>query len=90
MGRIRSDCRQGRTGPGRNWLDFGPEDVVEGRRFSAILAKANEALVKVLLHNLCVVHQSHIELGIETEFWPEKPARLASDGPAVLPFALPG
>ena len=32
MGRIRSDCRQGRTEPGRNWLDFGPEDVVEGRR----------------------------------------------------------
>jgi len=49
MGRIRSDCRQGRTGPRRNWRDFGPEDVVEGRRLSAVLAKASEVLSKMVL-----------------------------------------
>jgi transposase len=32
-------------------------------------AMRNEAYCKFICHNICVVHQSHIELGIETEFW---------------------
>jgi hypothetical protein len=30
----------------------------------------NEVLCKFLCHNICVVYQSHIELGIEPVFWP--------------------
>lgn len=33
----------------------------------------NEVLCKFLCHNLCVVHQSHVELGIEPVFWGEQP-----------------
>lgn len=39
-------------------------------------AMKNEVLLKFLCHNLVVVHQSMIELGIEGTFWPEK-----DDGP---------
>jgi transposase len=46
-------------------------------------AMKNEVLCKFLCHNLCVVHQSHVELGIEPVFWgAEKPI----DAPATLPF----
>jgi transposase len=63
----------------------------DGVRSKTAVAMANEALVKVLLHNLCVVHQSHIELGIETEFWPAEEAdgnggRLTGEPPQTLPF----
>jgi len=34
-------------------------------------AQVNEALCKILGHNLCVVIQSMFELGIEAEFWRE-------------------
>ena len=34
-------------------------------------AMKNEVLVKFLLHNLCVLVQSHCELGIEPVFWPK-------------------
>jgi hypothetical protein len=44
----------------------------------------NEVLAKLLAHNICVVHASHIELGIEPVFWPEQPS--VCDG--VLPFRL--
>jgi transposase len=33
------------------------------------VAMTNEALCKFLAHNICVVHQSHVELGIEPVFW---------------------
>ena len=33
----------------------------------------NEVLCKILAHNLCVLIQEQCELGIETEFWAEKP-----------------
>jgi transposase len=33
------------------------------------VAMQNEVLCKFLCHNLCVVHQSHIELGIAPVFW---------------------
>jgi transposase len=46
------------------------------------VAMKNEVLCKFLCHNIVVVHQSHIELGIEEEFWP-------NDQSPVLPFAQP-
>jgi hypothetical protein len=45
-------------------------------------AMVNEALCKLLCHNLTEVIQSQVELGIEATFWPET----KSDGPAVLPM----
>lgn len=46
------------------------------------VAMKNEVLAKFLCHNIVVVHQSHIELGIEPIFW-------SKDEPSVLPFAQP-
>jgi transposase len=37
-------------------------------RSKTLTAQINEALCKVLCHNLCVVIQSQHELGIETDF----------------------
>lgn len=51
-------------------------------------AMKNEVLCKFLCHNLCVVHQSHIELGIESVFW-ENPADVG-DSAVVLPMIRPG
>lgn len=34
------------------------------------IAMKNEVLLKFLCHNIVVVHQAVIELGIEAEFWP--------------------
>ena len=53
------------------------------------VAMKNEVLCKVLCHNIVVVHQSHVELGIEPVFWANRPARLA-EAPAVLSFAKLG
>jgi transposase len=50
------------------------------------VAMKNEVLCKFLCHNLCVVHQSHIELGIEPIFWGHEKA---VDAPATIPFAKP-
>lgn len=36
-------------------------------------AMTNEALCKVLCHNICCVIQSHYELGIEPMFWKDEP-----------------
>ena len=49
-------------------------DAVRSRTDTAM---KNEALCKFLCHNLCVVHQSHIELGIEPVFWSEQPTQAA-------------
>jgi transposase len=38
------------------------------------VAMKNEVLCKFLCHNICVVHQSHVELGIEPLFWTKKSA----------------
>lgn len=46
-------------------------------------AMKNEVLCKFLCHNIVVVHQSAIELGIEPVFWPENGTELY---PSVLPF----
>lgn len=37
------------------------------------VAMVNEVLAKIVAHNLCVLIQEQCELGIETEFWAEKP-----------------
>lgn len=47
-------------------------------------AMKNEVLLKFLCHNVVVVHQAIIELGIEGTFWPEKP-RGSRD---VIPFRV--
>ena len=38
-------------------------------RSKTFTAQANEALCKVLCHNLCVLIQSRYELGIESDFF---------------------
>jgi transposase len=50
------------------------------------MAMKNEVLCKFLCHNIVVVHQSQVELGIEPVFWGEKPAPGDADCPAVLPM----
>jgi transposase len=62
----------------------------DGVRSKTAVAMVNEALVKVLCHNLVVVHQSHIELGIEPVFWADGPVPEEGTGRKILPFALPG
>ena len=49
-------------------------------------AMKNEVLCKFLCHNLCVVHQSHIELGITPVFWGERPTTAGAEtaGPSAL------
>jgi hypothetical protein len=42
-------------------------------------AMKNEVLLKFLCHNVVVVHQAIVELGIVPVFWPEEPA--ADEGP---------
>jgi transposase len=46
------------------------------------VAMTNEVLCKFLCHNLCVVHQSHIELGIEPVFWADRPRRRTEEAMA--------
>jgi hypothetical protein len=50
--------------------------------------KKSKAHCKVLGYNICIVHQSDVELGIEPVFWPEHPAG-KKDVPAVLPMVRP-
>jgi transposase len=45
------------------------------------VAMTNEVLCKFLCHNICVIHQSHIELGIAPIFWGEPQKPQASDNP---------
>jgi hypothetical protein len=50
------------------------------------VAMKNKVLCKFLCHNICVVHQSHIELGIAPVFWDDRltprPLRQLSDNSA--------
>ena len=50
------------------------------------VAMANEVFCKFICHNICVVHQSHIELGIEPVFWQDENA----GPPTILPMVRPG
>lgn len=43
----------------------------DGVRSRTDTAMKNEVLLKFLCHNIVVVHQAIIELGIECEFWPD-------------------
>jgi transposase len=54
------------------------------------VAMKNEVLCKFLCHNICVVHQSHIELGIEPVFWGKGLTARTAEATAVLPLAQPG
>jgi transposase len=54
-------------------------DYVRSRTETAM---RNEVYAKLLAHNLCVVHSSQVELGIEPVFWPER----AKEETAILPF----
>ena len=59
----------------------------DGVRSKTEVAMVNEVLVKILCHNLVVVHQSHIELGIEPIFWSDRPVPAEGDEKVILPFA---
>jgi transposase len=50
------------------------------------VAMKNEVLCKFLCHNIVVVHQSQIELGIEPVFWGREAAAGDAEPPAVLPM----
>jgi transposase len=52
-------------------------------------AKVNEALCKIVCHNLCRVILSQCELGIEAEFW-DNDRKGEEEGPAILPMVRPG
>jgi transposase len=49
-------------------------------------AMVNEALCKVLCHNICVLIQSQCELGIEASFWDQEP----DADPDILPMPARG
>jgi transposase len=46
------------------------------------VAMKNEVLCKFLCHNICVIHQSHIELGIAPVFWGDQPTPEPKQRPA--------
>jgi transposase len=48
-------------------------------------AMANEALAKVLCHNICCLIQSHYELGINPVFWGQDAAEMTEPEPAPAP-----
>jgi transposase len=55
------------------------------------VAMKNEVLAKILCHNIVVVHQATIELGIEPTFWPAEAKGIEpASGPDILPFRRPG
>jgi len=51
-------------------------------------AMKNEVLCKFLCHNIVVVYQSQIELGIEAEFWGEE--KKDGGAPLILPLRRGG
>jgi transposase len=53
-------------------------------------AMKNEVLCKFLCHNVCVVHQSHVELGIEVTFWQDDQGGSDSEPPDILPMVRRG
>jgi hypothetical protein len=54
------------------------------------VAMRNEVLCKFLCHNVVVVHQSHVELGIGPVFWQDEKAGAPGDGLTVLPMIRRG
>jgi hypothetical protein len=59
-------------------------DAVRGK---APVARKNEVLAKLVCHNLYYVILSHLELGIETEFWHNEPK---AERPLILPLKRTG
>jgi transposase len=57
----------------------------DGVRSKTDTAMTNECLAKFIAHNICVVHQSHVELGIEPVFWKTESAE-RNGQPAILPM----
>lgn len=55
----------------------------DGLRSKSDTAMVNEALCKVLCHNVCCLIQSHYELGVAVEFWGKEAGPLASTVPAM-------
>jgi transposase len=53
------------------------------------VAMRNEVLCKFLCHNICVIHQSHIELGIAPIFWGNQSIPGVDDATPSLPIAKP-
>jgi transposase len=51
-------------------------------------AMKNEVLAKFLAHNICIAHQSQVELGIEAAFWADE--QQADEPRDVLPLVRPG
>jgi len=49
------------------------------------VAMRNEVLCKFLCHNICVIHQSHIELGIAPVFWGNQPMPQPKQQPCSMP-----
>jgi len=56
----------------------------DGLRSKSDSAMVNEALCKVLCHNLCCLIQSTHELGIEAKFWKDEPEPVAVIEPGSL------
>jgi transposase len=54
------------------------------------VAMKNEVLCKFLCHNICVIHQSHIELGIAPEFWADRQTSGTNAARATPPFTQSG
>jgi hypothetical protein len=51
------------------------------------VAMRNEALAKVLCHNICCLIQSHYDLGVVPLFWGQQAAEPEADEPAAAPEA---
>ncbi len=54
------------------------------------VAMKNEVLCQFLCHNICIVHQSPIELGIDPVFWGEQQRPRVAAATAKLPVASRG
>jgi hypothetical protein len=54
------------------------------------VAMKNEVLCKFLCHNICVLIQSHLKLGIEPFFWTDEPkAKAVQEVIEAKPVAVP-
>jgi transposase len=54
------------------------------------VAMKNEVLCKFLCHNIVIIHQSLIELGIDSTFWPKEENAGQASVPDVLPLVRSG
>lgn len=59
-------------------------------RSKTAVALQNEVLCTFRCHNVCVVHQSHLELGIEPVGWADRPSVRTREATAKRPLARTG